>query len=199
MTKQMTKPQATKTKTLGYRPAQLSSSPKLTIDQVPGLAEALEAALEPIASALREHAYWNEQLKPEATEYRSRDGFIPYNHNCGGAELRLHVPKCESDSFNHLTFGECDDLECDHEQSCSYEDEGYLDAYMRIWLKFEGLDAQGRMEFYLVMEGGNNDAPYFRSKYLPTLFEASFSCRTLAGFKRAAAPALRALLKAVQS
>ncbi len=204
----MTKPKTTPT-AKQYRPFTGFDS-KVTIDQLPGLEQALHDALMPLAAILRDKAYWAPDLKPEATEYRSRDGFIPFSHNCGGMELRLHVPLCEQYEFSFLEFGECDECgqdtvdgipqQCGYKgQECASESEDHLDAYMRIWLKFEGLDSDGLLNFYLVMEGGNGDAPYFRSKYLPTLFEASFTCRTLKGFKRASAKALRDLAKVVQS
>lgn len=181
------------------------------LDEVPGLIEAMGHALAPLTLALKDQAYWASDLAPSPTEYKSRDGFIPYAHNKGGLELALHVPKCEEYDWGFLGFGECDEcgktqdakgnlLQCGYQgQECALESDGHLDAFMRIWLKFEGLDEEGRLSFYLVMEGGNNDAPYFRSKHLPTLFERSFTCRTVAGFQRAAAPHIRALLVQVQS
>ena len=47
------------------------------------------------------------------------------------------------------------------------------------------------------MSGGNGDAPYFREKYLSTLFEAEFSCKSPAGLKRAAAPHIKKLMKLI--
>lgn len=169
---------------------------KTGVDEVPGMAEALKAALKPVRDALKGKVHWNDcEIRP--TEYKSRDGFIPYSSNYGGAEIHLVIPKCEEYDFGFLDFGECDEcgketddkgnlLQCGYEgQECGYQSDGYLDASLRIWLKYEGMEG-GRHRFYLYAGGGNNDAPYFRTAKESTIFEAGFSSKSVAGIGRAA-------------
>lgn len=179
---------------------------KIGVDEIAGLKDAMTQVVKPLVAALREHVYWDSSLDFESSEYKSRDGFIPHSHNCGGLELNLVIPQCEQSSFDYLEFGE-------HDESCDYNkpdaqghydgncsagcEDGYLDAKLRIWLKFEGIE-NGVMSFYLVMSGGNNDAPYFREQYQPTLFEASFEAKTLAGLKRTAKKHINKLLKTIK-
>jgi len=173
---------------------QAHQSYKIGVDEILGLAEAMRLAMAPIRDLLRDKAYWNRELEFEALEYKRRDGFIPYSQNCGGVELGLHIPECESYEWNFLEFGEHDSDCCD-ENGCNAD--GELDAYLRIILKFEGIDDDGNLNFYLNVAGGNNDAPYFRVSELPDLFEAEFSCKTVAGLKRAAAKHIKAAMKVV--
>jgi len=170
-----------------------SRSYKIGVDEVVGLREALESAMTPVRDSLRERAYWNRELEFEALEYKSRDGFIAHSHNCGGVELSLHVPECESSDWSCLEFGE---LTEEYTRDVDpYENEGELDAYLRIILKFEGFDDDGSLKFYINASGGNADAPYFRVSRLPDLFEAEFSCKSVAGIRRAAAAHVRRLLE----
>jgi hypothetical protein len=182
---------------------------KTGVDEIAGLAEALEDVLRPVQEALAEKAYWD-NCTMEETEYKSRDGFIPYKHNCGGREITLVVPSCEQYAFGFLSFGECDEcgkesdaagnpLQCGFGgQECGYEAEGHLDAKLRVWLKFEGLE-NGVMQFWLYMGGGNGDAPYFRTGHEATVFEQAFTAKSLAGVRRQGAAAVRKLLKVVAS
>lgn len=118
------------------------------------------------------------------------------SHKIGVNEvLRLTIPECEQRSWEFLEFGE-HDADCCSDQGCSLSDEGHLDAHLRVWLKFEGFE-RGVMQFYLVVSGGNGDAPYFREKYQPTLFEASFSARTLKSAERNASKHARMMIKAL--
>lgn len=166
-------------------------SHKVGANEVIGLKDAMAAAFTPVRDLLRSKAYWDQELEFQDAEYKSRDGFIPHSHNCGGLQLDLHVPECESYEWDFLEFGELtEEYTRDVEP---YENEGELDAFIRIWFKFEGVSDSGELEFYLVMSGGNDDAPYFRS--IPTLFEASFTCKSVAGVRRAAAKHVKALLK----
>ena len=107
-----------------------------------------------------------------------------------------------------MEFGECEecgdakkypqgDHQCGYDGvECADESDGGLDAALRIWFKFEGLE-DGALKFYLYAGGGNGDAPYFRTKGEIDLFEASFECKSLGGLKRAAAKHVKALLKAM--
>lgn len=189
---------------------QMGNSYKLGMNEVLGLRNAISEAFSPLCNAIKDKAYWS-SVALEDVEYMDRDGFIPHSHNCGGLRINLVIPKCESYEFDFLEFGECDecgdtekypegDHRCGYEgQECAYESEGHLDAALRIWFKFEGYDKEtGDLNFYLVMSGGNRDAPYFREQHLATIFEASFSCKSVEGLKRAAAPHIKKLLKAVQ-
>jgi hypothetical protein len=46
--------------------------------------------------------------------------------------------------------------------------------------------------------GGNNDAPYYRLKYLPDIFEAEFTASSVAGIKRAASKHVQKILKLIE-
>lgn len=182
----------------------MGNSYKLGMHEVVGLREVLTEVFQPIVDSVKARAYWNE-CEVEDAEYKSRDGFIANSDNRGGLILDLVIPKCEGYEFDFLEFGECDG--CNHDCSactaddpasggeCMSEVDGHLDARLRIWLKFEGINDAGEMEFYLNACGGNGDAPYFRINNLPDLFEASFTATTLKGVKRAAAKHVRKLLK----
>lgn len=161
------------------------------VQEVEGLLPKMNQIIAPIQAAIREHTYWTDaEFTP--SEYKSRDGFIPYSHNCGGLDCTIVIPKCEEYEFSHLVdFGECED--CTAEKYCGYEglecsgdSEGHFDAKFRVWLKFEGIDEDGEMQFYLYAGGGNGDAPYFRTAHEVTIFEASFSAKTIAGIQKAA-------------
>lgn len=183
---------------------EMKGSYKLGMNEVVGLRGALAKALEPVRAYVADRAYWTE-VKFEDAEYKSRDGFIANRDNCGGLFVDIIVPKCEGDSFPCLEFGECDGCneDCskctaDEEDSsgeCMSETEGHLDARLRVWLKFEGINEDGEMEFYLNACGGNGDAPYFRVGNLADLFEADFTAKSVAEVPRAAAKHVKALLK----
>lgn len=168
---------------------------KIGVDEIVGLKAAMQSVMTPVRDSLRDKAYWNRELEFDDLEYKSRAGFIPYSHNCGGVELGMHVPECEQYTWDFLEFGEHDDS-CCSENECNAD--GELDAYLRIILKFEGVDADGNLNFYLNAAGGNNDAPYFRVSNLPDLFEAEFSCKSIAGLKRAASKHIKAVLKLIE-
>lgn len=184
---------------------------KIGLDEVVGLETAMREALKPLSDLIQDKAYWTDSKHlVETAEYKSRDGFIPHSHNCGGLMISLVVPKCESYSWGFLEFGECDGCdetgtECtgddekfpDHGGECGSDSEGHLDAALRIFFKFEGL-TDGVLSFYLNISGGNGDAPYFRSKHLADIFEAEFECKSVEGIKRAAARHIKAAIKAVQ-
>lgn len=169
---------------------------KVGVNEVEGLKDVMIEAIKPIQQAIQEHKYWGE-VELRETEYNSRDGFIAYGHNCGGIEISEIIPECERYNFEYIAFGECDDEECiaNHDNGCSYGDEGHLDAKLRVWLKFEGLNENDEMEFYLYLGGGNGDAPYFRTKDEATVFESQFTVKSLAEFKRVARMHVSKLLK----
>jgi len=173
------------------------NSYKIGLDEIQGLEKAMTEVLNPVLESVTDRVYWSDDLKFESTEYRSRDGFMAYSSNCGGMELLVIVPKCEEYSFKFLEFGECDDKECDHEQECGYESEGHLDAKLRVWLKLEPMTGD-TMNFYLVLSGGNGDAPYFREKASSTYFESEFSAKTIAEFKKKAKSEIAKLLKVIE-
>jgi len=182
------------------------SSYKVGMDEIPGLEAAMREAFKPVVEHLQDLAYWNRETDAEKSEYKRRDGFIPHSHNCGGLEWSTVVPSCVKYEFDFLEFGECDECgkadeypEGDHQCGykgfeCAYESEGHLDAKLRVWFKFEGLE-DGTLKFYLYAGGGNGDAPYFRTKYETDLFEASFEAKSLAGIQRTASKHIKALLK----
>lgn len=177
-------------------------SHKIGIDEIVGLKEAMTKLMKPIQDAIQDKAYWARETMFEPSEYKSRDGFIPYSHNCGGLDLTIIVPKCEESDFGFLEFGEWDGTHyCDEKDKenceCPYDQDGEYDAKLRIWLKFEGLNEDGKLEFYLYMGGGNADAPYFRTEDEIEVFEASFTCSSVAGLNRAASKHIKGLLKVI--
>ncbi len=165
---------------------------KIGVDEVIGLRSAMESVMEPIRDLIRHKAYWNNQLEFNELEYKSRPGFIPNSHNYGGVELDLIVPECESSEWSCLEFGEA---EINPDTNELYDNDGELDAYLRIILKFEGIDSEGNMKFYLNVCGGNNDAPYFRISSLPELFEAEFMCKSIEGMNRKASKYIKNIIK----
>ncbi len=182
---------------------------KTGINEVEGLKEVLLKSMAPMLAFVKDKTYWNDDLELSESEYKSRDGFIPYRENCGGIELTCIIPKCEEYDWSFLEFGECDqcgtpDLGLDRHglpkqcgyngDSCGCESDGHLDAKFRVWLKFEGLD-DGVMSFYLYCGGGNGDAPYFRVKAETTVFEESFQGKTLKQVQAQAVKAVKKLLK----
>src|ERR1700676_543528 len=128
---------------------------KVGLNEVVGLKDAMYRIVTPIVDHLKTGMYWDDNLGFEASEYKSRDGFLAHSHNCGGLELCTIIPKCEEYDFGFLEFGECDTPD-DCIDSCVCSDEGHLDAKLRGWLKFEGIE-EGIMSFYLVLRGGNGE------------------------------------------
>ena len=151
------------------------SSYKIGVDEIEGLKNAMRELMQPVRAALKNNIYWSDVELNEAP-YKSYDGFIPHAHNCGGVEIFEVIPECESDDFGYLEFGErdCETYECP-EDECLCDQDGGLDAALKIFFKFEGLDSDGVGSFYLVLHGGNNDAPYFRQSndVMECEFEAS--------------------------
>ena len=168
---------------------------KITVEHIPGLIKAMKESLQPIVDHIKKDMYWNDDFKPKETEYKRRDGFIPHSHNHGGVELTAIIPECERHDFSWLEFGECDgEGEC-CEHGCSCDDEGHLSAFFRLWLKFEGIDESGKMTFYINLSGGNGDAPYFRSQYLPNIFESEFTAKDIPTFKKRMNTQVKKLMK----
>lgn len=175
---------------------------KIGVDEIEGLKSVLLKVMTPLTEHLKQSIYWND-LKPDWSEYKGRDGFIPHSDNHGGPELTIIIPKCESYEFGFLEFGECDECagetQCGYNgQECSSESEGHCDAKLRFWLKFEGLNDQNEMEFWLYCGGGNGDAPYFRTKYESDIFETSFSAKTLKQVETRGVKAIKALIKVIK-
>ena len=161
---------------------------KIGINEVIGLKEAMKNALLPVQELLKESVYWNDSIELVESEYKSRDGFIPYLSNHGGIEISELIPKCEVYSFPIIPVTECEDDDIEH-----HECNEHCDHALRVWLKFEGLD-NGIGKFYLVCSGGNNDAPYFRNKHQPVLFETEFTADGLDTFKNRSKIAVNLLL-----
>lgn len=186
-----------------------TNSYKIGINEVLGLKNRMFKILKPVQKAIKDKAYWN-SVSIEESEYLRRDGFIPHSHNCGGLEIQLVVPKCEEYDFGFLEFGECDicgtpecvdkngeSIQCGYEgEECASECDGHLDAKLRVWFKFEGIE-NGKMNFYLYMGGGNGDAPYFRVRSETTIFEAEFSAKTLAELEQKSKRHIKKLLKTI--
>jgi hypothetical protein len=172
---------------------------KIGMNEVQGLRDVLADLLEPIRDVLADTCYWT-GVTLNDTEYQSRDGFIPHSHNCGGLDISLVIPKCESYNFDFLKFGEYEHDETlsdseNEENEDAENNEGHNDASLRIWFKFEGINEENEMQFYLYAGGGNNDAPYFRHKYGKTIFESSFKAKTLSELKKIGAKEIKKLSK----
>jgi hypothetical protein len=173
------------------------NSYKIGTHEVVGLEDAMQNIMSPIAEILRDKMYWNETLEFKAVEYKSRDGFIANQLNCGGIAIFEVIPEYEQYKFNFLEFGEAthDASLSDEENDSVRESElgdGHLDAALRIWFKFEGL-SDGLMHFAIFVQGGNGDAPYFRR--LDDIYEGEFSCKTLTDIQRASAKHVKAIMK----
>jgi hypothetical protein len=175
---------------------------KTGVNEVEGLKDAMHRAMTPVLDLIKSKIYWDDDLELNDSEYRSRDGFIPYRHNCGGIELTLIIPKCEESEFGFLDFGQCDPEYCSchtgaNDQGCELDIDGHNDAKLRVWLKFEGIE-NSVMSFYLVLSGGNGDAPYFREKHSSIYFETEFTCKSIKSFQTKAKTAVTKLLKAMK-
>lgn len=176
------------------------NSHKIGMDEIVGLKIAMTNIIKPIQDLINNKIYWG-PFKFEPSEYKSRSGFIPYSHNCGGLDLTIIIPKCEEYSWDFLEFGEWDgEHYCDGTDKenceCPVDQDGEYDSKLRIWFKFEGYDREtGDLTFYLYLGGGNGDAPYYRTKYETDIFEASFTCKSVSGLKRAASGHIKELIK----
>lgn len=156
---------------------------KIGIDEMPELRLAMFEVLKPILVTLNNQQSATDRLfEFSEAEYKSRDGFIPYSHNHGGVQITGHIPEFCKDDYSWISFGEHDD-DCKYHE-CNCDDDGLLDAYLVLWLKYEGLDENGVGQFYIVVSAGNEDAPYFRIKNMPTVFESSFEASSVDEFKR---------------
>ncbi len=181
----------------------MNNSYKLGLDEVEGLETAMRRAFEPIKKILANKIYWRDTFDVDTVAYKSCDGFIPHSHNCGGLQIHEIIPECERYEFDFLDFGEWNgehSLDCKNhnECDCSLPVDGEFDAALRIWFKFEGLDDDDKLNFYLVVSGGNNDAPYFRTKYENTYFKAEFSCSSVNGLQRAASKHIKAIVDLIK-
>jgi hypothetical protein len=147
--------------------------------------------MEPVRRALKEHIYYSD-VDLESAEYKSRDGFSAHAHNCGGVCINEIIPKCEEYDFSYLKFGEynCAESGCD-ESECLCDQDGALDAALKIWFKFEG-----NGEFYIILHGGNDDAPYFRKSQ--DIYEADFEAHSLDELRRKAAGPIGDLIRLIR-
>jgi len=158
--------------------------------------------MSPVVDRIKSGMYWSD-VKLGQSEYTSRDGFWASPSNCGGPEIFEVVPDCEQHNFGFLEFGETERepgmSDEEYESQCQIDsDEGHNDAALRVWFKFEGLQEDGNMSFYLVLSGGNGDAPYFRIKHQATIFECDFQAKTLKGVKSKGTKAIQKLLKSMK-
>ena len=199
----LVKEEYAQTKNIGKITVSVDQYSKIGINEVLGLKAEMIRLMKPIQEQVKSLVYWDE-CELQESEYKARDGFLPYSHNCGGLELSLIVPKCEEYDFDFLDFGKCDECkpgdnnQCGYNsQECAEESEGYLNARLRIWFKFEGISDSNKLQFYLYAGGGNGDAPYFRTKYETTIFEAAFECASVAGLQRAASKHIKQLIKKI--
>ncbi len=178
----------------------VKSYEKIGVDEIEGLYDEMISTLTPVTKAIKDLAYWIDETPWTPSEYKSRDGFYAHSHNLGGPELYIVIPKCEEYNFDFLEFGDYEPQEKgqsdeDYEESMqSEEGDGLLDAKLRVWLKLESIE-NNTLSFYLVLEGGNDDAPYFRNT--PTIFEADFQCKSVKGLKRAASKHIKKLLNII--
>ena len=85
----------------------MGDSYKLGMNEVVGLEQAIREVFQPVVKHLQTKVYWN-TLELEQVEYKSRDGFIPHSHNCGGLKLAFYIPKYEQHEFGFLEFDECE-------------------------------------------------------------------------------------------
>ncbi len=175
---------------------------KIGLNEVQDLKETMLEIMKPIQAALKSKIYYSEVDLDEAA-YKSCDGFIPYSHNCGGIEISEVIPKCEEYDFSYLEFGDCEhtsDDDCgyddDGSSECVNECEGHLDAALKIFFKFEGLDKNGTGSFYIILHGGNSDAPYFRSS--TDIYEAEFDASTMDELKRNSQKAISDLIRIIK-
>lgn len=160
---------------------------KIGLDEVVGLKLVLTSLMKPLQAALNEQQSWgsHDWFQITEAEYKSRDGFIPYNSNCGGLMIESVVPDWGQYDFQCLAWPEftpssesLTEEEQDEERQ-SDSDGGQLDSYLRIFLKFEGFNEKtGAIQFYL-NASTCDEAPYFRLKYSKDLFESSFEAKTL--------------------
>lgn len=160
------------------------------IDEIKGLESTMLELVKKAAKPLKDKLYWIDDLdsRVEISEHRSRDGFIPYSNNKGGAELSLILPYSGQYEFDFIEFGE-HDSNCllntlDSDCTCGEQD-GLLDAKLRIWLKYEGLDDMTKKpSFWFYIGGGNSDAPYFRPASENTIFETELTATSIPELKR---------------
>lgn len=164
---------------------------KIGMDEVQGLEGVIRSLLKPVIKSLQDKIYWSGDIQPEPAEYLSRDGFIASKSNCGGLQFKAVIPRCEQGSFDFMDWNNCDF----NNEGESHECDDYCDGYLNIWFKFEGIEG-GIMKFYLVMSGGDQDAPYFRN--VTTLFEAEFTAKTFTELKRKGKTQINKLLKIVR-
>jgi len=172
---------------------------KTGVDEIEGLSQSLNKLMAPLTQAIKDKIYWNDDLAPTPIEYKARDGFIPYSHNLGGLQLQTVIPHCEQYEFGFLDFGQCDecgDIQCGYGgMECGAESEGHLDANLRIWIKFEGIQNDGSLQFYFMIGGGNGDAPYFRVQHEATIFEETLNVKSIEDLMRRGPAVVRKMLK----
>lgn len=185
----------------------IGGSYKVGVDEIVGLKAELRNAIKPLVAALKSEVYWMNEIPVESIEYKSRGGFIPHSHNHGGVEINLVIPKCEGYKFPALEFGECegcndDCTKCtrfDENSSgeCVSENEGHLDARLRIIILFEGINENDELEFYVNVCGGNGDAPYFRIQHLGDLYNGEFKASTVGDVVKKSKRCVNAAIKSI--
>ena len=186
------------------------NSYKIGMDEVMGLENMLNQVVKPLQDILLKKVYWMNEVNFNKREYKSRDGFSAYSHNCGGIEFREVIPECEASSFNFLEFGEVDSDDIDGYSSMSDEEKeiardkevddsiGYFDSALLIGISFEGFNKKGQLQFYIYLSGGNGDAPYFRTKSLTDIFDASISAYTMVDAQKKLTLQINKILKIIK-
>jgi len=172
----------------------LFSSDKEYLDQNVILNALVKESIKPLQVHLKDFMYWSD-VKFEDIECRSRDGFIPYSNNCGGYSFHSVIPYCEHGDDSVLD----DDCYVDGELQDDFDCDGHYDKGLFIQFKYEGLDEKNNHVFYMNISYGNGDAPYFRNKYIPTIFEREIRDKTIFGIKKKLNTVVKAMIKTLKS
>lgn len=164
------------------------------LDQNLMLDSTLKQAIASLKAYLKDKMYWS-SCDFESVECRSRDGFIPYKDNCGGYQIHEIVPYCEHGDNSVL------DEYCyeNGELLDDFDSDGHYDKGLYIIFKYEGLDDKGNHVFYINASYGNNDAPYFRTKHLPTIFENEIKGKSLSVIKNKLDKTVKVLINKLKS
>jgi hypothetical protein len=179
------------------------NSYKIGLDEIVGLKDVLNEVIKPLVDHLNEQQSWTspDWFQVECAEYKSRDGFIPHSDNLGGLVVAAIIPECGQGDFPMCSFPEFEpssDNLTDEEIDAERESDGangYLDSYLRIFLKLESIDPEtGEMKFY-INACTCDEAPYFRLKYSSDLFESEFTVTSFKQLRTVGAKHINKLIK----
>ena len=172
------------------------SSRKQYLDENDMLNLTVKKSLGPLQDYLKNRMYWNSECELTPVECRSRDGFIPYSDNCGGYELHAVIPYCEHgddsvlDEYCFNAEGDLlDDFDCD----------GNYDKGLYIIFKYEGVNEKNEHVFYVNCSYGNGDAPYFRTKHLPTIFENEIKGKSISVIKNKLDKTIKVMIETLKT